>query len=272
MNRTQKKAVKEQLADFVHGKLDPREALEVLDAVEQDPGLSKDLDVHVELQNLARSGAASEFLEIPPTTEGSRRVVSEPRWGWIPRGRRLLIPVSVLLGVFCVGVVSLMIVSKSSNPYLDLADLGDIGESFRMRGGSDAELVDASTRLMEGDAREAATRFERFLRMYPSSEWVPWVEYAAGLSRLSNARTAVLGIGVRYDTGEVRRGVEHLDRVLEGSAVLELVEDALWYRVKGSLMLGDAGGAEAGLNRIISMRGSRQAAAQELLSELHSLH
>lgn len=272
MNRTQKKAVRERMVDFVRGRLDPTDALEVLDAVEQDPGLSRELDVHVELQNLARSGAASEFLEVPLVTEGHGPVVSESWWGWVPRGRRLLVPVGVLLGVVVVGVISMIILSKSSNPYMGLAELGDIGASFRMRGGSDAELVDASTRLMEGDAREAANRFERFLRMYPSSEWVPWVEYAAGLSRLANARTAVLGFGTGYDPAEVKRGMEHLDRVLQGSAVRELTEDALWYSAKGSLMLGDASGAEICLNRILSMQGSRQAAARELLSDLHSLH
>ncbi len=272
MNRTDRKAIRERMVDFVRGKLDPRDALEVLDAVEQDPGLSKDLDVHVELQNLARSGAASELLDISPETLRPASAAPGPWWGWLLRGRPGLVPAGIFLGIVIVGAVFLAIYSRSSSPYANLADLGDVSASFRMRGGSDAELLDASTRLMEGDSREAANRFERFLRMYPSSEWAPWVEYAAGLSRLSNARTTVLGIRVRYDAGEVGRGLEHLDRVLEMSAVRELMEDALWYRAKGSLMLGDAAGAEAALNRILSMQGSRQAAARELLSNLQSLH
>lgn len=274
MNRTQRKVVEGQMADFVRGRLDPKEALRVLEAVEQDSQLSDDLNIHIELQNLARSDDGAGILGSLEGVVESRPVpaMTESWWDRLHKGRRLLVPAVISLAMVLAGVATLIFLAKPSNPYVDLADLGDIAASFRMRGGSDAELLDASNRLMEGDAREAANRFERFLRMYPVSEWRPWVEYAAGLSRLSGARTAFFGIGVRYDPAEVKIGLDHLDRVLEGSSARELVEDALWYRVKGSLMLEDAAGAESGLNRILSMQGSRQAAARKLLSDLRSLH
>lgn len=274
MTRTQKKVAGERMADFVRGELAPQDALNVLDAVEQDRDLSRDLDLHVELLNLARSGAAPDLLENPAASLTLRQAssLSGSWWERLLRDRRVMVPAGALLGLAVVGFVVLTILSKGANPYGDLADLGDPGSSFRMRGGSDAELVDATARLVEGDAGEAANRFERFLRMYPASEWVPWVEYAAGLSRLSNARTAVFGVVVRCDAGEVRRGLEHLDRVLGGVTVPELIEDALWYRAKGSLMLGDAASAEANLTRILGLQGSRQPAARKLLTDLHSLH
>ncbi len=259
------------MADLVHGRLAPQDALLVLDAVERDRDLSVDLDLHVELLNLAKSDAGAEFRDLPvasqEVTEWRRG-----RWWEILGGRRVLVPAGILLGVVLAGFALISIISRAANPYGDLADLGDPTASFRTRGGSDADLVDASTRYMDGDASEAAERFERYLRMYPSSEWVPWVEYAAGLSRLSGARRTVLGIGSWYDSGEVQRGVEHLDRILGKTAVPELMEDALWYRAKGSLMLGDAGSAEANLARVITLQGSRQPAAQKLLSDLRSRH
>ncbi len=273
MNRAQKKAIKSKMADFVRGKLAPHEALDVIDAVERDRELSADLDLHVELQNFARSDDALEAADFPEVSSTAARVPRFPRswWEQVFGGRRLLVPAGSLL-LIVAGVAVFTLLQRAANPYSDLADLGDPAASFRMRGASEAELADASNRFLEGDARESAYRFERYLRMYPSSEWAPWVEYAAGISRLAGAREKVFGIGVRYDEKEVRGGLEHLDRVLAGPAVPELVEDALWYRAKGFLMLGDAGSAEAQLNQILALQGSRQVVARKLLSDLQSLH
>jgi hypothetical protein len=260
------------MSDFVLGRLSPGDALRFLDTIEHDPEASADLDLHVEMLNLAHSGDAHVFEEREriPLAGGGIRLRVESLWEHIMKRRRILAPVGILLGVILAGAVFLTLWSKAGNPYSDLAELSDPAASFRMRGGGDADLLDATTRLTEGDAGEAARRFERYLRMYPSSEWTPWVEYAAGLSHLMNARRSLLGLGVRYDSDEVRRGLEHLDRVLESPSVAELKSDAHWYRAKASLMLGDARSAETHLELLLAAPGSRAGAARAILSELHA--
>jgi len=262
------------MSDFVQGKLLPEDALLFLDAIEQDPDASADLDLHVGVLNIARSEDAKMFRDRRETSGrvGARGVSGSFLWGWLLEGRRFLVPVGILLVALLAGFGLIRLSSTAANPFGDLADLGDPGASFRMRGSGDADLADAATWLTNGDPGEAARRFERYLRMYPSSEWVPWVEYAAGLSRLAEARRAFLGIRVRYEADEVERGLDHLDRVLANANYPELIEDALWYRAKGSLMLGDARNAEAYLARILASQGSRSQAARKLLSDLHSLH
>ena len=262
------------MSDFVQGKLLPEDALLFLDAIEQDPDASADLDLHVGVLNIARSEDAKMFRDRRETSGrvGARGVSGSFLWGWLLEGRRFLVPVGILLVALLAGFGLIRLSSTAANPFGDLADLGDPGASFRMRGSGDADLADAATWLTNGDPGEAARRFERYLRMYPSSEWVPWVEYAAGLSRLAKARRAFLGIRVRYEADEVERGLDHLDRVLANANYPELIEDALWYRAKGSLMLGDARNAEAYLARILASQGSRSQAARKLLSDLHSLH
>ena len=262
------------MSDFVQGRLRPEDALLFLDAIEQDPDASADLDLHVEVLNIARSEDAEVFRVRPemPRAAGVKGVSGGSWWGWLLEGRRVFVPAGILLAALLVGFAFIAFGPTATNPFGDLADLGDPGASFRMRGWGDADLADAATWLTNGDPGEAARRFERYLRMYPSSEWVPWVEYAAGVSRLAEARRAFLGIRVRYEVDEVRRGLDHLDRVLAHAGVPDLMEDALWYRAKGSLMLGDARNAEVYLTRILASQGSRSPAAQKLLSDLHSLH
>jgi hypothetical protein len=272
MSRKRKKATEATMSDFVQGRLSPGEALRFLDTIEQDPDVSTDLDLHVEMLNLAHSGDVGVFRERNPLADGGVRERAGTWWEFLLKGRRVLVPVGILLGVVLAGVAFLTLSSNAANPFGDLAEIGDAAASFRMRGGGDADLVDASSHLMAGDAGEAARQFERYLRMYPSSEWAPWVEYAAGLSHLVNARRSLLGIGVRYDPDEVRHGLEHLDRVLESSSVSELKEDAHWYRAKGSLMLGDARSAETHLKLLLAAPGSRTEAARTFLSDLHVHH
>jgi hypothetical protein len=274
MSRKRKKTTEGTMSDFVQGRLSPGDALRFLDAIEHDPDASVDLDLHVEMLNLAHSEDARVFQERErfPLADGGSRIRTRTLWEHIVGGRRALVPVGVLLGVILAGVAFLTLSSNAANPFGDLAEIGDPAASFRMRGAGDADLLDASSRLMEGEAGEAALRFERYLRMYPTSEWVPWVEYAAGLSHLVNARRSVLGFGVRYDSDEVRHGLEHLDRVLESPSVSELKEDAHWYRAKGSLMLGDARSAEAHLELLLASPGSRTEPARALLSEIRAHH
>src|SRR5512143_2665243 len=123
MNRTQRKVVEGQMADFVRGRLDPHEALRVLEAVEQDHRLSEDLNVHIELQNLARSDDGAEFLgSLEGVVESTPApALTESWWGRLRQSRRPLVPAVISFGVVIAGVALLMSLAKPSNPYVDLA-------------------------------------------------------------------------------------------------------------------------------------------------------
>ena len=57
----------QKLTDFATGRLSPEEALEVLDLIEKDPEVSKDLDLVLELEKIPRE----EWEKI--RSEGPRR-------------------------------------------------------------------------------------------------------------------------------------------------------------------------------------------------------
>jgi hypothetical protein len=261
------------MSDFVHGRLHPEEALRFLDAIEQDPEASADLDLHVEVLNIANSADAQAFRVRRKVnwTRVTRSVSRASFRSWFFMDRRVLVPVGILLAGIALGLALILSSLASSNQFSHLADLGDLGSSFRMRGLGNADLSDAAAWLVNGQPGEAARRFERYLRMQPSGEWTPWVEYAAGLSRLAEARQVFLGIHISYNADLVKKGLDHMDRVLLIVDNPELEEDALWFRGKGYLMLGDPGSAIHCLTEIQALHRTRSEAARKLLSDLHSL-
>jgi hypothetical protein len=262
------------LSDLVNGTLTPEEALRLMDEVERNPEVSRQLDFQVELLNLARSPGEEVFRisRAPESAIGRilRGIVSN--LGLVLATRRTFAAVGVCLAFVLVGAAVLTIRSVEANPYARLAEVRGADLPFRARSESDVDLVAATELVADRDYGAAAQRFERFLRMYPTGESVPWVEYAAGVVRLAAARKSVWGFVQSYDSKEVDAGIQHLQRVVDGRTVPALREDALWYQAKGYLMLGRVTDAEQTLQRLVLLGGGRSSAATSMLGEIQRIH
>jgi tetratricopeptide (TPR) repeat protein len=270
----QSKAISDgEMSDFVHGRLQPEQALHLLDLIEQDQEASANLDLQVEILNTADSADAEAFRAktrlMRARLEQGTSDASWLRWHLITRP--VLVPTFILVAGVVLGFTVITSILAESDPLGDLAELDDLSSSFRLRGPSSSDLAEAANWLVNGEPEEAARRFERHLNMYPSEEWIPWVEYAAGLSRLAEARRSFLGVRVSYNADRVKRGLDHLEHVLANAENPELKEDALWYKAKGYLMLGDAQNSTVCLSQVRALQGSRSEAARGLLSRLKSL-
>jgi len=264
----------DRLSSLVNGQLSPEEALRVLDEVERDEEVSHDLDLHVELLNLARSSRENPF-DTSSTDESALRRGGHyfARWlGSLFVGHRSLVPVGIAVACF-LGVGALLTFRLvEASPYAGLAEIREPEIPIRVRSESDADLAVAAELLTAKKYVDAARRLERFLRMYPGNESVPWVEYAAGLARLAGARKTTWWIIVHFEKPEVETGLRHLQSVVEGRDIPGLREDALWYQAKGFLMIGNLEDAEQNLRRLVSLGSGRSVAAEQMLVDLRNLH
>lgn len=261
-----------RLSDLVNGQLSPEEALRVLEEVERSPELSRDLDLHVELLNLASSPTGNPFSE--PLERGSavRAFLGSlaGKVGSIVPGRRLA-PVLLLGACLLVGAGLLTIRLVVAGPYVAIAEVREPEIPIRVRSESDADLVAAAEYFSAREYVPAAERLERFLRMYPESESAPWVEYAAGVARLAGARKPAWIVLSCFDESQVEAGLGHLNSVIgrHDSPILRL--DALWYQAKGLLMVGRVEEARRSLHDLAASGGSRGVAARDMLAELDNL-
>jgi hypothetical protein len=262
------------ISDLVNGMLTREEALRLMEEVERDPEVSQQLDIQVELLNLARSPGESVFRSSAAQESVFGRFLRAitARLGVVLAARRSLVVVGVAVAFVLVGAGVLTIRSVAANPYARLAEVRETDLPFRARSESDADLVAATELVAVQDYAAAAQRFERFLRMYPTDESALWVEYAAGVIRLAAARKSVLGVIETFDAREVDAGLQHLQRVGDRSSVPALQENALWYQAKGYLMLGKGTEAERTLHRLVSLGGSRNSPAASLLGEIQRIH
>jgi hypothetical protein len=262
-----------RLSDLVNGHLSPEEALRVLEEAERNPEVSRDLDLQVELLNLA--GSTFGNLSSGEMESGSARWTFldslAGRVGLLVVGRRLA-PL-VLVGVCLLAGAGLLIVrSVAAGPYAAIAEIREPEIPIRVRAESGADLVAAAEYFSVREYIPAAERLERFLRMYPESESAPWVEYAAGVARLAGARKSTWIVLTCFDELQVEAGLRHLSSVLGRNDSPVLRSDALWYQAKGFLMVGRVEEARRSLQAITAQEGTRSGAAQQMLAELDDIH
>lgn len=96
-----------------------------------------------------------------------------------------------------------------------------------------------------------------------------------GRSYLFNARTGLPGFAFKYDKGQVREGIRHLEKALrlsDGNPFYE--EDCYWNLGMGFLMLGDFGTSReyfARIQKLTHPNLSRQKDARQMMEQIERL-
>ena len=103
----------------------------------------------------------------------------------------------------------------------------------------------------QGKYENAVEHLGRYLTNHPNHFQA---NYTMGLAYLLDARVELLGVGYRFDSQKVRRGIEYLEKALSLAGDNAFYrEDCLWYLGKASLMLGDRQQAQHYFEQIINL-------------------
>ncbi len=256
-----------QISDFALGRLSPEESLKVLDAIENDPKASEQLDLIAGLINAAESQGAEMF--------GREAVARRAGWRWqnplkdlgsfLPARKPAV--ASVLAGACIVLFLGVNLLSRLTAPEYYSAAKVDGAEYVSGVRGAD-EFAAAHALIARGETDEATSVLERYMRAFPLAQHIDYAHYLAGAAYLVSAHHSVLTLFPSFDRDRAYTAIRHLEAAAEHSGNLRIQEESHWLLAKAWLMLErpDAGLAE--LRQVLSMNGPRKTAALELSTEL----
>ena len=262
--------VKHSIRDLALGNLSPEDSLRVLEMVERDPELSRELELATALVNVSAQEGKDLFgeqvsLQIhrPKWTSVLHRMLS----GLRPTGALRFLGYG--LAVLFLIVAGLSQLSRiTTSPYASLAAPGESVGMERLRATGEQELILVHRLSVSGNHEEVIELLERYLRHHPGKELTGYVRLALGENYLRSARKTTLMLFPRYDTSKVERAIHRLAQVITSGGNDRLVEEAYWLRAKASLMLEHPDSAISDLNNILLLKGRRSSQAAELLREI----
>jgi len=200
------------VVDLALGRLNPGEALDLLDTIGRDTDASEALDLAADSSTSRGKKEGNVFL--PPARRGVR--IHERVILWIRRlddAHGKVWPVGVLSAVailMALGLGAQQLISSRGNRYEELLRIDAEPMEWNVRGPQDADLAVAGYALAKGDEGDALRYLERFLRVHPESDVAPFVHYSAGAICLKSARSTILTFLPAYNEEQVMKGLAHL--------------------------------------------------------------
>jgi hypothetical protein len=260
------------VVDLALGRLNPGEALDLLDTIGRDTDASEALDLAADLVNLAGEKEGNVFL--PPARRGVR--IHERVILWIRRlddAHGKVWPVGVLSAVailMALGLGAQQLISSRGNRYEELLRIDAEPMEWNVRGPQDADLAVAGYALAKGDEGDALRYLERYLRVHPESDVAPFVHYSAGAICLKSARSTILTFLPAYNEEQVMKGLAHLRHASLTAPSQDLRDQSRFLRAKGFLMLQQDAEAIAELDSVIDSGSGRSAEATLFVERITS--
>jgi len=258
-----------KLSDLALGHLTPEESLRLLDRIEGDPDASEELDLYIEMVNLAEA-RGDEIFGARPDRVGGDGVFSGVRES-APAWVQSLRPAYVLRVAAVLLIPVLMLVGADwmlTSSYAELARVERPEFNVMVRAG-EQEDIDLAYRLLDAGQHEEALRLlERFARAFPESEIIDYVHYSAGAVYLLTAQRSFLSLFLSYDRERTVSGMGHLRQAIDHSSNMRLIEESHWLRAKGYLMLQSPEEAREELQLVIGLDGGRKKDATRLFHEV----
>lgn len=254
------------LVDFANGRLTPEESLEILDHLEKDSEASKELETIARVLNYVEKRGDEEFAAGARAT--SAHAIGFRNWGGLFNHWKLPSPAFslVVILLFLAGVV---VASRlTTSPYYELTSIGPMEFESLERGPGAEDFAVAQRRFAERRYDDAIRVLERFTRALPNSPGVDYAHYCAGAACLVSARQSILTLFPWFDRDRVSRGMEHLEKAIEKSSNLRIVEESRFMRAKGFLMLGRPSEAVEELEKAKIINGAKREEATELIARI----
>lgn len=263
---TQKPMDRTVIDDLVTGKLSPDESLRILDLIEREPDLSRELDMRVAVMDAVVSGRADDARQKQARESGITRTIKSVReviasYG---TGRQLAIPLALIGALLLVGIGVLRSLPLQSAERYALLKVESPEVDVNVRGVGEDDINTAHMLFRDGKHRQAILLLERFTKAYPQSPMTAYAEYSLGAMYLASANRRVLGVLQWFDRSTVEAGLEHLAASLDCSRSPRIIEESHWLRAKGLLMLNDEVRARQELAVVAAQHGVRESDVRRL--------
>ncbi len=116
--------------------------------------------------------------------------------------------------------------------------------------------------------QQAIAELERYIGDNPDGSNLFSAHYIAGIAYLTESKSDFLGRFETYDSGQLEKGIQHLQTAETLSDNLGLKEDCYWYLGKAYLMQKGGKNAVEMFQKVVDLRGRRFKEAQEMVREI----
>jgi hypothetical protein len=211
---------RDTLLAFARGRLSREDSMRILEAIERDQTLSKELEEILLLMRAADDEPSERHDE-------QKTLFFEPALKYVLR----------IAAVLVLGVLSLAALSEVTKAkHHDLARVEDINFNSQWRGMSNEDVDIGRTLFLAGEHDAAIVHLERIARAIPPDESACVVHWMIGAMLLETAEGSTVGLFPSYDSARVRRALDHLGIAFHSSNS-RLIEDTQLLRMKAFLML-----------------------------------
>ena len=258
------------IVDMAQGRLTPEESLQILEGIDRDEATSADLELVVDIINLASESGGNVFRA------GERTGLS---WWrrlalWLSRifeNDRVLHPVGVVSVVLVVLAMILGANALWTGPYEELTGIDGTAFEWNARGPGEMDIAIAYQLFTKGEYDESVLHLDRFLRSHPNGELVEYMHYSAGVVYLLSARHTIFTLFPSYNRLKVTAGLQHLECAIARTSSPRLAEESRYLRAKGFLMLGQKEAAIAELDSVRTVDGIRAQEASQAIARIQAI-
>ncbi len=258
------------IVDFAHGRLTPEESLGLLKSIEDDPRVSEELDLVVDLMNAAADPQSSLF--VAPAFHQKPFLIRTLR-SFVEsfRSHPFLYPVGAF-GCLAAALVIVITANLLTADKLDeLTGIDRTAFTWNARGTDNSDIAGAYFCFTDGDYAKSLTLLDRYLRLEPRGDLTPYVHYTAGAVCLIASRHSYFTLFQNHNETRVSEALQHLSLAIGQTSNRRLLEESRFLRAKGYLMLHRPDEAIAELDTVRSLIGPRSEEAMQMIERIHAL-
>jgi hypothetical protein len=258
------------IVDFAHGRLTPEESLGLLNSIEDDPRASEELDLVVDLMNEAADPqsklfAAPVFRQEPFFVRTLRAIAG----GF--RTHPFLYPAGAFGSLAAALLVVISTNMLSTGKLDELTNIDRTAFTWNARGTDNSDIAGAYFCFTNGDYAKSLTLLDRYLRLEPRGDLVPYVHYTAGAVSLIASKQSYLTIFQTHNGTRVSEALQHLSLAIGQTSNRRLLEESRLLRAKAYLLLQRPYDAIADLDTVRSLSGPRSEEAMQMIERIHAL-
>jgi hypothetical protein len=258
------------IVDFAHGRLTPEESLGLLKSIEEDPGASEELDLVVDLMNAASDPQSSLFAA--PAIRQKLFPVRALRTFIESFSRQPLLYPAGAFGCLAAALALVIGVNLLSSDKLDeLTGIDRTAFTWNARGTDNSDIAGAYFCFTNGEYAKSLTLLDRYLRLEPHGDFVPYVHYTAGAVGLIASRQSYLTLFQSHNGTRVAEALQHLSLAIGQTTNRRLLEESRFLRAKAYLMLHRPDEAIAELDTVRSLSGPRSEEAVQMIERIHAV-
>jgi tetratricopeptide (TPR) repeat protein len=153
----------------------------------------------------------------------------------------------------------------------ELTNIDRTAFTWNARGTDNSDIAGAYFCFTNGDYAKSLTLLDRYLRLEPRGDLVPYVHYTAGAVSLIASKQSYLTIFQTHNGTRVSEALQHLSLAIGQTSNRRLLEESRLLRAKAYLLLQRPYDAIADLDTVRSLSGPRSEEAMQMIERIHAL-